>query len=81
MTVEPSFFDVMRIPIVAGRGFALRDTRQTSIIISRRVALEMFGTVDVLGRRYPKDDPRWTIVGLAGDAHLIDPHATDAGEQ
>ena len=80
MTVEPSFFGVMRIPILAGRTFEPHETRQTSVIVSRRVVLEMYGTMDVVGRRYPKVEPHWTIVGVAGDAHLIDPHATNVGE-
>ena len=81
MTVEPSFFAVMRIPILGGRTFEPQDDPQSAIIVSRHVALEMFGTTDVIGRRYPKDEPRWSIVGLAGDAHFINLQATDAGEQ
>ena len=81
MRVEPSFFSVMRVPILAGRTFERQDDPDGVIIVSRRVALEMFGTTDVIGRRYPKDEPRWSIIGLAGDAHLINLQATDAGEQ
>ncbi len=79
--VEPAFFAVMKIPILAGRIFESRDPARMEVVISRRVALAMYGTLDVIGRRYPKGEPRWEIVGLAGDAHLINLQATDAGEQ
>lgn len=81
MRVEPAFFSVMKIPILAGRALDARDSPQSAIVISRRVALAMYGTLDVIGQRYPKGDPRWEIVGVAGDAHLINLQATDAGEQ
>jgi predicted permease len=79
--VEPAFFSVMQIPIVAGRIFDAKDDARMEVVISRRVALAMYGTLDVIGRKYPKGEPQWEIVGLAGDAHLINLQATDAGEQ
>jgi predicted permease len=79
--VEPAFFAVMKIPILAGRLFEDRGNAATEVVISRRVALAMYGTLDVIGQRYPKGEPRWEVVGLAGDAHLINLQATDAGEQ
>jgi predicted permease len=78
--VEPSFFSLMRIPILSGRVFDAHDDPETVVIVSRRVALEMYGAIDVVGRRFPKDEPRQAIVAVAGDAHLINPQATDAGE-
>ena len=79
--VEPAFFSVMRVPIVSGRLFEPSDDPEKTTIISRRAALEMYGTLDVLGQGFPKGDPQRTIVGVAGDAHLINPQATDAAEQ
>jgi putative ABC transport system permease protein len=78
--VEPSFFSLMRIPILSGRAFGAHDDPETTVIVSRRVALEMFGTIDVVRQGFPKDEPRQTIIAVAGDAHLVNPQATDAGE-
>ncbi len=80
LTVEPSFFDLMRIPIVAGRGFMPDDAPGTVAIVSRSVALEMYGRPDVAGEVFPRDGGDRTIVGVAGDARLFMPHATGVGE-
>jgi macrolide transport system ATP-binding/permease protein len=66
-SVDPEYFDTMKIPILAGRVF-------------RRLAVEMYGTVDVLGRGFPKSKASHTIVGIAGDAHAIKVNATDVAE-
>jgi hypothetical protein len=80
ISVEPSFFSLMRIPILSGRVFDAHDDPETVVIVSRRAALEMYGTVDVVGQRFPKDDPRQAIIAVADDAHLVYPYATDAAE-
>lgn len=80
LTVEPDFFDLMRIPIVAGRGFRPDDEPGTVAIVSRKVALETYGRLDVAGDRFPRDGGDRTIVGVAGDARLFMPNATGMGE-
>jgi len=50
--VDPEYFGLMRIPIVSGRVFAARETG--ALVVSRRLALEMYGTVNVLGESFPK---------------------------
>jgi predicted permease len=81
--VDPEYFAVMRIPLIAGRVFRPGDTK--TAIVSRRLALAMYGTVDVLGRRFPKSAAEEsgqtaTIVGVASDAHSIKVEATDVSE-
>jgi predicted permease len=78
--VDPSYFAVMRIPILRGRTFAAADGAEASVVISRRVALAMYGTLDVVGRGFPLTAPSQVIVGVAGDAHTILVNATDVGE-
>src|SRR5439155_11150994 len=41
-----------------------------SAVISRRLAMEMYGTLDVIGKGFPKNRPQETIVGIVGDARL-----------
>jgi hypothetical protein len=50
------------------------------VIVSRRLAIEMFGTLDVLGRGFPRSHPTDVIVGVVGDAHTIRVHATTVAE-
>ena len=76
--IDPEYFDTMKIPLLSGRTFAPGDER--SVIVSRRLALEMFGSADVLGRAVPKSGATDTIIGVAADAHSIKPDATDVAE-
>jgi predicted permease len=79
--VDPEFFDTMKIPLIAGRIFAANETG--AVIVSRRLALEMYGTLDVLGQRFPKPSKerlQGTIVGITADAHAIKINATDVAE-
>ncbi len=77
-SVDPEYFATMRIPLLSGRNFGAGD--QASVIVSRRLAIEMYGSVDVLGLGFPKGDPETTIVGVAADAHTIKVNATNVAE-
>lgn len=72
--VDPEYFDTMQIPLLSGRIFNASDT--DVVIVSRRLALEMYGSLDVLGRRFPDG----TIIGVAADAHSIKVEANDVAE-
>jgi hypothetical protein len=76
--IHPEYFEVMRIAVIAGRTFITTDER--AVIVSRRLAIEMFGTLDVLGRGFPRSHPTDVIVGVVGDAHTIRVHATTVAE-
>jgi predicted permease len=69
--VEPGFFAAMRIPVLLGRAFEPGDDPKTTVIISRTLALAMYGSLDVLGRGFPRSEPGATIIGVAEDAHSI----------
>jgi predicted permease len=78
--VEPSFFPLLRIAIVAGRNFDASDQAGQTVIVSRRLAVEMYGTVNAVGKGFPRSKPAWTIVGVAGDAPLVNIAATNVAE-
>ncbi len=69
--VDPVFFSLLEIPILEGRTFEPGDDPSTAIVISRALANRMYGTTDVVGKGFPKSEPKDTIVGVAGDAHTI----------
>ncbi len=92
-SVDPEYFAVMRIPLLAGRLFGAGDEK--TVIVSRRLALEMYGTLDVLGKGFPKSASggrstamdvaslsaaKGTIIGVAGDAHSIKVEANNVAE-
>ena len=77
-SVDPEYFAVMRIPLLSGRLFGPGD--ENTVIVSRRLALEMYGTLDVVGHEFPKSAAEMTIIGVAGDAHSIKVEANDVAE-
>lgn len=81
MNVEPEFFRLLEIPIVAGRAFVPTDGARTTVIISRHLALAMYGTLDVVGQRFPASRPSKTIVGVSGDAPTIILRGLNGAEQ
>lgn len=80
MRVEPGFFQLLEIPIIAGRNFGPGDDG-TVVIISRRLAMLMYGSLDVLGQRFPKTKPNRTVIGIAGDASIMQLRAADGAEE
>ena len=80
MRVEPSFFPLLQIPFLAGRAFGPADD-PSSVVISRRVALAMYGTLDVVGKGYPRSNPNRTIVGVSADASILQLRASDSAEE
>jgi predicted permease len=71
--IDDGYFEAMRIPLLAGRGFQkLGVQRDGDIIISRRAAMTMWRDprgVAALGRRLVLSPagPAYTVVGVAGD--------------
>jgi predicted permease len=68
------YFRTVGIPLRAGRSFQSGDLRGApAVVLSERLAMNLFGTIDVVGRRmvgrvYASSSPRsFTIVGVAGD--------------
>ena len=93
-SVDPEYFATMKIPLLAGRVFEPGEAG--AVIVSRQLALAMYGSLDGLGRDYPntKDRarnsstgamrslraPEGTIVGIAADAHALKVNATNVTE-
>jgi predicted permease len=79
-TVDPEFFALLRIPILVGRRFEPADDGGTVVIVSRRLAVEMYGSVDVVGKGFPRSGGDRTIIGVAADAPLVHVAATNVAE-
>jgi len=80
LNVEGNFFATLGIPVIAGRTFEPNDTSATAAIISERGAIEMYGTSDVVGERFPKGTAGTPIVGVVRDVRLFRLQATDRAE-
>jgi predicted permease len=88
-SVDPEYFATMQIRLLSGRNF--NGTEPEVVIVSQRLALEMYGTLDVLGREFPvgtagsnatpgRERQVSTIIGVAADAHSIKVDANDVAE-
>jgi putative ABC transport system permease protein len=75
INIQPRFFETLGIPLLEGRLFGDRDSRDSNpvIIISRRMAREMFPNASPLGKRirsWRDENVYREIVGVAGDIRL-----------
>ena len=71
---SPSFFELMRVPIRAGRTFAPGDLASPSpgVVLSASLAHELFGPTNPIGRevRFSKGKyPSYRVVGVSGDVY------------
>jgi putative ABC transport system permease protein len=72
--VEPGYFDVMRLPIVRGRGLEATDDAEAPpvAVVSRSMADRFWPGQDPIGRRFriftkERTNPWLTVVGVSGD--------------
>jgi predicted permease len=72
--VSPDFFDVLQIPILAGRSFTAADG-DTAVILNDVMAKRYFGSVSPIGKRFKIDtrQPWLTVVGVARDVKTMGP--------
>jgi macrolide transport system ATP-binding/permease protein len=74
LSVGPSFFETMQIPLVAGRTFTRADfdlpTKPESLVINQIFARKLFGKGDPLGRVLSNSNSQtgdWKVIGIVGD--------------
>jgi len=80
--VSPEYLEVMRIPILRGRGLSASDRAGAPavLMVSETFAKVAFPGQDAIGRRIEWNDGTWEIVGVTGDirhAALSDPLDAD----
>ncbi|MFN8574730.1 MAG: ADOP family duplicated permease [Gemmatimonadaceae bacterium] len=74
--VSPQYLDVMRIPVVKGRGFTAADRAGAPyvILLNRAAVRKIFGGDDPIGVRVRiggSDTPDRTVVGIVDDVHHL----------
>lgn len=74
--VTAGYFAAVGMTLLQGRTFEPTDTAEAEhvAVVTAGFAQKMFGTIDVLGRRFGYDaepgDDDWTIVGVVSDANV-----------
>ena len=69
-TVSPAYFDVLRMPMLAGRAFMTADQKGSDqvVIVSGSMARKYWPGGNAMGRRVRIGDRAWmTVVGVCGD--------------
>jgi predicted permease len=69
--VSAGYFDVLRLPMVAGRNFEAADAARKVIIINETMARRYWSGGSALGKTVISDSPR-EIVGIVKDAYTTD---------
>jgi putative ABC transport system permease protein len=71
-TVEPDYFEVTGAVLLFGRGFLVEDAGRDVAIIDADLARFLWGTENVVGRRFRTSGEEWTeVVGVARDLRLL----------
>jgi len=71
--VTPAFFDMLGIPVLAGRGFTAEDTQSNAVVVSKALAEAQWPGKDPLGKRLKlalrsaRDAPWLTVVGVVAN--------------
>jgi predicted permease len=80
--VAPGFFDTLRMPLLRGRDFDLRDdeSRPLVAIVSAKLARSLSASGNVVGQhlRMKEVPGEFQVVGVAADAILDDPRIPNA---
>jgi predicted permease len=67
--VSPSFFDVLGMPVVAGRGLTPSDD-ETAVLVNQTLARDLWGDENPLGKVILEGDGARQVVGVVRDASL-----------
>jgi macrolide transport system ATP-binding/permease protein len=75
-SVDTSYFETMRIPILRGRAFRESDseTAPRAAVINQTMASTFWHNQDALGKRFrtqSPDSPLWEVVGIARDSKYL----------
>ena len=64
--VTTNYFDVLRLPMVAGRGFAEQESRSPDVVLSARLWQRRFGSdPQIVGKSVKLSGKAFTVVGIA----------------
>ncbi len=73
--VTGGYFEVLRIPLVAGRNFTPGDAGRQVVLLNETAARSFFGADSPVGKTIESAGKTWEVAGVAKDAHTTDPGA------
>jgi predicted permease len=73
--VTSGYFDVLGIPVVAGRNFVREDFGRTVAMVNETAAKANWPGQNPLGKTFDQGSKTWEVVGVAQDAYTTDLNA------
>ena len=67
-----AFFDVLGMPIVAGRNFTSGDAGRNVALLNEKAARQLWGSQPAVGRTIESNQKTWEVVGVVKDAYTSD---------
>jgi ABC-type antimicrobial peptide transport system permease subunit len=65
--ITPGYFEVLRIPVIAGRALTRADRGRDVVVVSRSLAGDLWGTQSAIGRTIAIGNTPFDIVGVVAD--------------
>jgi len=75
--ITAGYFDVLRIPVRAGRNFVREDFNRNVIIVNQAAAKGFWPGQNPVGRSVESNGKTWDVVGVAQDAFTTDLNAVN----
>jgi macrolide transport system ATP-binding/permease protein len=76
--VTGGYFDVLRIPVVAGRNLVREDFNRKVVMVNQTAAKSLWPGQNPVGRFIESNGKTWELVGVAQDAFTTDLNAVNA---
>ena len=71
LDVSPSYFNVLDIPLVAGRNLIDGDRDRGLVVVNETLARLLWGGEEAVGRAFVVDDRPLEVIGVVRDARLL----------
>jgi predicted permease len=75
--VNGAYFQVLGIPIVAGRNFTNGDTGRQVVLLNQTAARQLWGGQEAVGKTLESIYKTWEVAGVVKDAYTSDLNAID----
>jgi len=73
--VTSGYFDVLGIPLVAGRNFTREDLGRLVVLLNETGARRLWGAQSAVGKTIASNQKTWEVVGVVKDAYTTDLNA------
>jgi predicted permease len=70
--INSGYFDVLGIPVVAGRNFTRADSGRDVVMLNETAARTLWGAENAVGKTIESNRKTWEVVGIVKDAYTTD---------